>query len=109
MIKRSKEDWLSLFQQQISSGLSAVAFCKQHNLCDKHFSLRKKQLTSTASNTKPFVPIVIDSDKNKNRKTIKPLPEKISMGMQCRIGSCVLHFDSVPESDWLAQLLKALT
>ncbi len=108
MIKRSNADWLSLFQQQASSGLSAAAFCKQHNLCDKYFCVRKKQLTAVAtSNANAFVPVIVDKPKML-RKAIKPLPEKISTGLQCRIGSCVLQFDSVPEAGWLAQLIKAL-
>ncbi len=47
MIKRSTEDWLSLFKQQESSGLSQAQFCKEHTMCPKYFSLRKKQLKET--------------------------------------------------------------
>ncbi len=98
MIRRSKEQWLSLFQQQTDSGLSAAEFCKQHALCDKHFSLRKKQLL--AAN---FIPVIVKPKKEK----IVSIPEK-KMGMQCRLGSCVLQFESLPDVAWLSQLIKAL-
>lgn len=88
MIRRSKEQWLSLFQQQTDSGLSAAEFCKQHALCDKHFSLRKKQLL--AAN---FIPVIVKPKKEK----IVSIPEK-KMGMQCRLGSCVLRLTGTPQT-----------
>ncbi len=99
MIRRSKEQWLSLFQQQTESGLSAAEFCKQHALCDKHFSLRKKQLL-TAS----FIPVMVKPKK----EIIVSMPEK-KTGMQYRWGSCVLQFESLPDVAWLSQLIKALS
>jgi len=45
MIKRSEFQWRELFQQQEQSGLSAAAFCREHSLNPKYFSLRKKQLS----------------------------------------------------------------
>lgn len=44
MIKGSEVQWRELFQQHDSSGMRAAAFCRQHSLCPKYFSLRKKQL-----------------------------------------------------------------
>ena len=44
MAKRTHAEWITLFTQQHTSGLSAAAFCRQHKLCPKYFSLRKKQL-----------------------------------------------------------------
>lgn len=99
MIRRSKEQWLSLFQQQKESGLSAAEFCKHHALCDKHFSLRKKQLL--AGN---FIPVVVKPQKPKMVST----PEA-KTGVQCRVNGCVLQFDSVPDVAWLSQLIKAVS
>ena len=101
MNRRSKEQWLSLFQQQTDSGLSAAEFCKQQGLCDKHFSLRKKQLLPS---TEAFVRVVKPSP----LKTKTVLPEN-KINMQCRIGSCLLQFESVPDAVWLSQLIKALS
>ena len=44
MIKRTTQQWLSLFEAHTQSGLSAAAFCRQQSLCPKYFALRKKQL-----------------------------------------------------------------
>lgn len=43
-MKRSREQWLDLFQSHEASGLSQAQFCKRHQLCPKYFSLRKRQL-----------------------------------------------------------------
>lgn len=42
--RRSQAAWLSLIQQQIESGMTAAEFCRQHNLDDKYFSKRKREL-----------------------------------------------------------------
>ncbi|MEM9004588.1 MAG: hypothetical protein AAGE59_13830 [Cyanobacteria bacterium P01_F01_bin.86] len=58
MAKLSEQEWRVLFQQHADSGLSANAFCKQHKLCPKYFSLRKKQLQqaeSPSTSPTPFV------------------------------------------------------
>ena len=65
MIRRNKEQWLSLFQQQTESGLSATDFCKQQELCDKYFSLRKKQLLAGY-----FIPVVVKPQKQKAQLVI---------------------------------------
>jgi hypothetical protein len=105
MIKRSKEQWLSLIQQQADSGISAAAFCKQQNICNKHFCVRKKQLLSSRTDA-AFVPVVVQPQKEKPGALAKPMPT--STYVQCRIGSCVLQFESLPDVTWLAQLIKAL-
>ena len=43
-MRRSKEEWRRLFAEHESSGLTAAAFCREHSLCPKYFSLRKRQL-----------------------------------------------------------------
>jgi hypothetical protein len=42
--RRSHAVWLSLIQQQIESGITAAEFCRQHNINDKYFSKRKREL-----------------------------------------------------------------
>jgi hypothetical protein len=99
MIRRNKEQWLTLFQHQTESGLSAAEFCKQHALCDKYFSLRKKQLLPGN-----FIPVVVKPQKSK----MAPIPQEKTV-MYCRLGACVLQFESVPDVIWLSQLIKALS
>ena len=53
MIKRTPEQWHQLFAAHQTSGLSQAQFCKEHKLCPKYFSLRRRQLNdgSTKRNT----------------------------------------------------------
>ncbi len=50
MARRSKEQWRELIANQESSGLSAVAYCRQHGINPKYFSTRKSQLRDNAGN-----------------------------------------------------------
>ena len=50
MTRRSKEQWRELFANQQSSGLSAVAYCRQHGINPKYFSTRKSQLRDIGGN-----------------------------------------------------------
>ena len=43
-IRRSAARWRALFAAHDVSGLSAAAFCREHALCPKYFSLRRRQL-----------------------------------------------------------------
>ena len=45
MSRRTKTEWRSLIEQQQASGLSAAAFCRQHQLNPKYFSSRKHALS----------------------------------------------------------------
>lgn len=55
MRRRSKEDWQELILRQAESGLSAQQFCRNHDVCPKYFSIRKKQLCLRPS---AFVPVL---------------------------------------------------
>ena len=48
MNKRTPEQWHQLFATWKASGLSQARFCKEHQLCPKYFSLRRRQLTDRA-------------------------------------------------------------
>jgi len=41
MGRKSLEDWKTIVEQQLSSGLTAAEFCRQNNLNQKHFSQYK--------------------------------------------------------------------
>jgi len=103
MIRRSKEQWLALIQQQAESGLPAVQFCKQQNICDKHFSLRKKQLRDASPATQSFVRI------QRARETVSVnAHENTAPSMMLRCGPSALYFNSTPNVEWLAKLMKQL-
>ncbi|ODS22540.1 hypothetical protein AB835_13565 [Candidatus Endobugula sertula] len=44
MVKRTPEQWQALFASHKTSGLSQAQCCKEHKLCPKYFSLRRRQL-----------------------------------------------------------------
>ena len=101
MIKRSKAEWLALIEAHKKSGLSAAAFCREHKLCPKYFSLRRRQLAEELSissdlsgSPSKFVPAVIPPSPNRNIK--------ISAGQVC------LEIPMGVEPSWLATVVKCL-
>jgi transposase-like protein len=56
--RRSHAVWLSLIQQQIESGITAAEFCRQHNLNDKYFSKRKRELQEGHNASAPGNPFI---------------------------------------------------
>ena len=44
MVRRSREQWLALFQEFERSELIASEFCRERNICQRYFSKRKIQL-----------------------------------------------------------------
>lgn len=95
MPKRSKEDWLALFQQYDESGLPASQFCQQNNLCPKYFSLRKKQLGWGGST---FIKVKV------------PVPAKPCTANTIRlsVGDCTLQLPLSVSETWLANMVKTL-
>lgn len=101
MKRRSKEDWQALILRQTESGLSAQQFCRNHDVCPKYFSIRKKQLDLRQS---AFVPVL--HSKRANPEITAPALKSASLVL--RHGGCCLHFESMPDSTWLAQLVREL-
>jgi hypothetical protein len=101
MKRRSKEDWQELILRQAESGLSAQQFCRNHDVCPKYFSIRKKQLGLRSS---AFVP-VLPSTRNAPETPIATLKSALLI---LRHGECCLHFEAMPDATWLAQLVREL-
>ena len=78
MIKRTPEQWHALFAAHEASGLSQAQFCKEHQLCPKHFSLRRRQLTRCESHPKLISPLI---------KVQRPVPLPVS--------SVSLHYQGI--------------
>lgn len=91
MVRRSEAQWRGLFEAHAQSGLSAVAFCKEHQLCPRYFSLRKRQLLQPGS---PFVEAVASKS------------EEASIRLRYR--DTVLHLGGDVSPQWVAQLIRAL-
>ena len=101
MKRRSKEDWQELILRQVESGLSAQQFCRDNNVCPKYFSIRKKQL---GLRQPAFVPILQSSRAKSEIAATTFNPTSLVL----RHGGCCLHFNAVPDSTWLAQLVRGL-
>lgn len=101
MKRRSKEEWQELIFRQAESGLSAQQFCRDNDVCPKYFSIRKKQLGLRQS---AFVPVL--PSKRTNREISAPLLKSTSLIL--RHSGCCLHFELIPDSTWLAQLIREL-
>lgn len=101
MKRRSKEDWQELILRQAESGLSAQQFCRNHDVCPKYFSIRKKQLGLRQS---AFVPVL----HSKRANPEIPATTLKSASLILRHGGCCLHVEGMPDSVRLAQFVKEL-
>lgn len=97
MGRRSSQEWQDIIEQQGSSGLSVVDFCKQQNLNCKYFHARKRSLLKRqqCKLTQSFV------------KVSKPLTNGAMMSLQ--FGDATLSLPVSTEPEWLAQVIKALS
>lgn len=99
MVKRTNEQWLTLFQQHQESNLSANQFCKDKKLCAKYFSVRKKQLGWQSATRDAFV---------KATKTVKVATPHKAPECVLTYGQCHLTLPLSVNEHWLANLVKAL-
>jgi hypothetical protein len=91
MTRRTRAEWLALFEAYAQSGLTAEAFCKEHQINPKYFSLRKQQLLKADS---PFVEAVVQSPANGE--------------IILRHGKTTLSLSRDVSPVWVAQLIHAL-
>jgi len=97
MARRTKAEWLSLFQQQRDSGLSIKDFCQQHQLNPGYFSKRRGELESRTDVASPFVRITGNSP-----------TEPVSSRLLIRVGQAELQLPVNISPQWVAQLLRAM-
>jgi len=100
MIRRTKEQWQPIVAQQSQSGLSAAAYCREHGINPKTFSLRKRQIaqrpdSSAAHPRHAFVPVKLN-------------PGNPSGTLTLQVGPALLRLPPDTDSRWLAHLLTAL-
>lgn len=103
MKRRTRTQWLALFAQHDSSGLSATEFCKGNDLCPKYFSLRRKQLAAPIDEVENgFVQVKVKPE----TKPVISGPQSAALIIHSSAGQLV--FGELPQPGWLAQLLKVL-
>lgn len=101
MIKRTTEQWQALFIAHDKTDLSAAEFCRQHNLCPKYFSLRRKQLSGQAVKMKKTTVFV--------KARVPAMPRFAMESIQLRHGPCQLMVPSSVSPEWLAALITSLS
>ncbi len=98
MIKRTQEQWRSLFTEHHVSGLKAIEFCKQNNICPNYFSKRRKQLLNTdkkSASSSPFVSVRTPTATGESTFSIQ-------------YNQTIITFPITISPDWLAALLQQL-
>ncbi|MDP5211118.1 IS66 family insertion sequence element accessory protein TnpB [Microbulbifer sp. 2205BS26-8] len=101
MSKRSRAEWLALFSQHHTSNLTAAAFCRQHKLCPKYFSLRKKQLQWTP-------PSVATESSQPAFVSARVLPATHAHIFTLRWQGIELTFPCGISPEWMAELVREL-
>ena len=96
MKRRSKAEWQALVLEQQGSGLNASEFCRQRQINEKYFSLRKQALKKSMSG---FVQAV-----RVGREPARPVPSEIKL----RVIEVALPVNSCGQSDTVAALLDRL-
>ncbi len=101
MIRRTVLQWRELFNEQIASGLTAAAFCREKQLCPRYFSKRRKQLMTSKEGVSQSTFI-----KTKAHAISSPAVSMDRIALRTTAGDLSLPANVEPE--WLATLMKAL-
>ena len=92
-MRRSKQEWLELFKKHAQSGLTATAFCRNENISQRYFSLKKKKLLISTKSTNDFVKVSVP---------------KSTDNLSLEFGDIKLSWNNLPPTDWISDLIKAL-
>lgn len=95
MTHRTKEEWLTLFDAQIQSGLTQGEFCSENGLSQKYFSIKKSKLKRAAPSAKAFIKATASVE--------TPL-----QGHILKYGAAELQMNPHVDVSYLANLLKRL-
>ena len=98
MIKRTQEQWRSLFAEHQASGLKAIEFCRLHNISPNYFSKRRKKLLNTETKLTPSSPFV----------SVTAPTQTGASTLSLRYEKTVITIPTTVSPDWLATLLQHL-
>jgi len=119
VVKRSELEWLCLFSEQVSSGMTVRGFCRDRGLCSKHFGFRKKQLGWVGEGVPPTVsgsglasplpsPFVrVEKAALKETPGERAVTSGLIQGVTLRLGRCEWELRDV-SMDCLTYLMVAL-
>ena len=98
--RRDVNTWLDLFERQEQSGLSAVAFCRQHQINIQTFYARRRDIRLQRNSNK-FIHV-------KREVTFESRAEDVAQALSLECASSTLRLPVNVCPDWLARLMKAL-
>jgi len=104
-MKRTEPEWRTLFAEHAASGLSAAAYCRQHQLCPKYFSLRRRQLGWVNDIDQSQSPDK-SSEHTFVQASLSPAP---TPAIEITHQSLTLRLPPSMSADWVAALVKQLT
>ena len=95
MTRRTQDQWRELVKQQADSGQTATAFCTDHGVNAKYFSLRKQKLAQGPER------------KNTSFVAVKA-PQMATSPIDIQMGEVVVHCPANKSAEWIAELVRAL-
>jgi len=100
MVRRTKDDWRQLIEQQAKSQLSIAEFCRQHDIARPYFQKKKKDLSpqSLVPQSHGFI---------KLEASTAPLLQTTSIEVSYQQAHIRLPRELSPL--WLAEFVKALS
>lgn len=97
MIRRTSEQWLALFNQHKTSGLTQTEFAKRQGIDPSYFSLRKRQL------------LAWQQDDRDGFVELTPQGIMFCQSMVLKKRDVELHLPAGTDAVWVATLLKAMS
>jgi len=98
MARRTREQWLVLFQAQAESGLSATEFCRQQGIDPNYFFQRKGSVRPTP---KPV------GDSGAGFVELRA-PAPVAEAVELRFGQVSLSLPPSVSPGWVAALMREL-
>jgi len=97
MLRRTTEQWLALFDQHNTSGLTQAEFAKQQGIDPSYFSQRKRQL------------LAWQQDDDVGFVELTPRGALFCQPMVLKKRDVELHLPAGTDAVWVATLLKAMS
>jgi len=105
-MRRTPQQWLTLFETQRESELSVKQFCLEQGIATSTFYKHKATFTSETSITtapaavSPFSQVYLAESDNRNTTSLK--------NIKLNIGNIELTLDGKTEVNWLVSLVEQL-
>jgi len=99
--RRTRDEWKTIFEAQVASGMRPGAYCEHNNLHLKTFYARRSDINSRSV-----------AAKGKLVKVIKDKPPShgtATTDINLRYKGVEVHCDETTNPSWIASLIKGLT